>query len=291
VAILPNRPFRGSDAVRCGEVTWQMLKGPRYRHVAYDTYVPVTLEDSPRTTIMVAATWAGPTAVVSGWSACLWWGLDVAPRPAPPTEITVSGRRMRPGPGTVVHHALLPAADVVEEDGFRVTTRLRTAYDLARLAPFEDAVVAVDALGATGGFDGPDLERFARERGRARGYRRLARVAEAMDRLSESPPETRARLRLVAAGLPRPRCQYVARDHRGRFVARVDFGWPEYRVAVEYDGHDHTADDRRGRDIDRIEALRRLGWTVIVMTKTQLARPGWLERRVREELSARGARL
>lgn len=291
MAILPNRPFRGSDAVRCGQVTWQILNGPRYRHVAYDTYIPVTLEDSPRTTIMVAATWAGPTAVVSGWSACVWWGLDVAPHPEPPTEITVSGRRMRPRPGTVVHHACLPDADVVEEDGLRVTTMLRTAYDLARLARFEEAVVAADALGAADGFDGPDLLRFARERGRARGCRGVARVADAMDRLSESPRETRVRLRLVAAGLPRPVSQCVVRDHRGRFVARVDLGWPEYRVAIEYDGRDHTADDRRGRDIDRIEAVRRLGWTVIVMTKTQFARPGWIERRVREELCGRGARL
>ena len=76
----------------------------------------------------------------------------------------------------------------------------------------------------------------------------------------------------------------------GRLVARVDLAWPEWKVAVEYDGHDHALDDRRGHDVDRIDELRRLGWVVITVTSRQFARPGWIESRVREELAARGAR-
>ena len=69
-----------------------------------------------------------------------------------------------------------------------------------------------------------------------------------------------------------------------RHVARVDFAWPERKLALEYDGWKHTEDDRRGLDIDRIDDLRRLGWTVIVVTNLQYRRPGWIEARVREEL-------
>jgi very-short-patch-repair endonuclease len=69
-----------------------------------------------------------------------------------------------------------------------------------------------------------------------------------------------------------------------REVARVDFAWPERKLALEYDGWDHTKDDRRGIDLDRLDDLRRLGWTVIVVTSRQYRRRGWIEARVREEL-------
>ena len=109
-----------------------------------------------------------------------------------------------------------------------------------------------------------------------------------MDPASESPRESRVRVRLVLAGLPVPVCQHVVLDGR-RFVARVDLAWPEWKVALEYDGHDHTLDDRRGHDVDRLDELRRLGWVVITVTSRQFARPGWIESGVREALVERGA--
>jgi very-short-patch-repair endonuclease len=104
-----------------------------------------------------------------------------------------------------------------------------------------------------------------------------------MDPKAESPQETRVRLRLLRAGLPRPVTQYEVFSGSWE-VARVDFAWPEHKLALEYDGWDHTKDDRRGLDIDRIDDLRRIGWTVIVVTNRQYRRRGWLEARVREEL-------
>ncbi len=96
------------------------------------------------------------------------------------------------------------------------------------------------------------------------------------------------RVDLVRAELPIPVGQYEVWDGR-RFVARLDLAWPEWKVAVEYDGWDHTLEDRRGRDVERIDALRRLGWVVITVTARQYRTPGWIERRVREALAERGA--
>lgn len=59
-----------------------------------------------------------------------------------------------------------------------------------------------------------------------------------MDGGAQSPYETRTRLVLLAAGLPRPDTQLVVRD-RGRFVARLDMGWAAWKVAVEFDGAQH----------------------------------------------------
>jgi very-short-patch-repair endonuclease len=70
----------------------------------------------------------------------------------------------------------------------------------------------------------------------------------AADGLAESQQETRLRLLLHGSKLPRPVAQFSVYDDVG-FVARVDFAWPEQRVAVEYEGRwhgerQHVATDR-----------------------------------------------
>ncbi len=61
--------------------------------------------------------------------------------------------------------------------------------------------------------------------------------------------ETRLRLLLVLAGLPRPHAQVSLHDDAGRFVGRSDLYYPVQRLAIEYDGSTHreslTADNRR----------------------------------------------
>ena len=61
--------------------------------------------------------------------------------------------------------------------------------------------------------------------------------------------ETRLRLLLILAGLPRPQVQVPLHDDKGRFIGRPDLYYPTQRLAVEYDGATHretmTADHRR----------------------------------------------
>lgn len=284
-----TRPFRGSEARAAGHLTRAVLRGPRYRCLGYDTYVRATVPDSPRLDAHAAVVRAGPASVLTGWSACRWWDCDVVPRPEPPVELAVPDRRLRPGPGLVVIHAAVRDDDVAVEDGVRVTTHLRTAYDLIARADLDTGVVVADGLARCGRFGPDDLRRITVELGPRRGCRRIEAVAGAMDPKSGSPQETRIRLRLLRAGLPAPETQYRVVDEPGCTIT-TDFAWPQCKVALEYDGHDHTADDRRGLDLDRIDVLRQLGWTVIVVSARQFFRPGWIERRVREELTAVGTR-
>jgi len=65
-------------------------------------------------------------------------------------------------------------------------------------------------------------------------------------------------------------------EHEGRFVARVDFGWPEHKVAVEYDGAWHGEKGQFARDRRRLNRLRAAGWTVVFVTADDLRRPGEL---------------
>jgi hypothetical protein len=51
--------------------------------------------------------------------------------------------------------------------------------------------------------------------------------------------ETRVRLLIVLAGLPRPEPQLVIYDRAGRFVARADMGYEAERFLLEYYGALH----------------------------------------------------
>jgi very-short-patch-repair endonuclease len=61
--------------------------------------------------------------------------------------------------------------------------------------------------------------------------------------------ETRLRLLLVLARLPRPHAQISLYDDFGDFLGRPDFYYPHHRLALEYDGSTHrenlTGDNRR----------------------------------------------
>src|SRR5260370_41313552 len=61
--------------------------------------------------------------------------------------------------------------------------------------------------------------------------------------------ETRLRLLLAFARLPRPLAQASLHDKDGRFVGRPDFYYPLQRLALEYDGSGRrenlTSDNRR----------------------------------------------
>ena len=111
-----------------------------------------------------------------------------------------------------------------------------------------------------------------------------------MDGGAESPQETRTRLLLIAAGFPRPRTQIMVCDEFGYFIARIDMGWLEWKVGVEYDGPQHWAGPAaHARDVERIADLEAQGWTIIRVTRDILRyRPGVFLVRVRDALRAAG---
>lgn len=123
-----------------------------------------------------------------------------------------------------------------------------------------------------------------RHRG-ARGVSRLRTALDLTDSGAESPQESRLRLIIVGGGLPPPETQIEFRDLR----IRVDMGWREWKVAVEYDGVQHWTDAKqRAWDIERTELLETAGWVVVRVSAAMLARPAILVERIRGQLRAAG---
>ncbi len=118
-----------------------------------------------------------------------------------------------------------------------------------------------------GGFAVADLSaQLPRFRG-ARGVRQLRQLVPWADRRAESPAESLTRLRLYDDGLPAPAVQYEVRNVVGAVIYRLDLAYPELKLAIEYDGEEHhTSSDDRAHDLRRRDYLRRLGWTIVVLT-------------------------
>jgi hypothetical protein len=202
------------------------------------------------------------TAAITGRSAAWLWGARIA-GPDDAVDVVVTPRH-RPGPinGLRVRVCELESDETAIAAGTRITLPLRTAWEVAMRDDVENAVVVLDALAAAGRVSGPELARYVAARRGRRGWRIAEGVFGLVDGRSESPQESRLRIRLRLAGLPPPTPQYVVRSDDGQFIARVDLAWPEAKVAVEYDGQWHAEPGQLARDRRRLNALLAHGWCV-----------------------------
>jgi very-short-patch-repair endonuclease len=273
-AELRGTPFRGSTALRLGLLTPNQLRGPSWRALFTDVYVhrgvPVTHELRAR----AAADLLLPGAVVTGRSAAVLWDVDLA-GPADDVELTLPpGAHPRRVRGLCVRRAALAPTDLTRRQSTLVTSAEATAVRLASSLPGDDAVVAVDRLVSSGVTDiGPVRARAAQAVGA--GSRRAREVCALADGLAQSPQETRLRLLIHRSPLPDPVAQFRI-VVGGRFVARVDFAWPERRLALEYDGLWHAEAGQFARDRQRLNRLQAAGWRVVFVTAADLRDPGRL---------------
>lgn len=189
------------------------------------------------TVIAAATSLAGDEAVLSHASAAVLHGLPlwgVALDRAHLTRGADSGGRR--SAHLHVHMAPLAPDEVTEVDGVRVTTPARTVVDLARTLPFTQAVSVVDAALHAELVRHGDLADALARTGRRRGSPAARRVMAFADGLAYGPGESRSRVAMHRAGLPRPVLQHEIRDRSGRFVGQVDFWWPDAGVVGEFDG-------------------------------------------------------
>jgi hypothetical protein len=139
-------------------------------------------------------------------------------------------------------------------------------------------VIAVDRLVVAGGADLTHI-RWLAGAALGPGARRARRACTLADGLAQSPQETRLRLLVGRSALPEPIAQYHVIDG-ARFVARVDFAWPEQRVALEYDGLWHADPKQFAKDRERLNRLTAAGWRVVFVTAADLRDPAQLIARI-----------
>lgn len=277
-------PFRGAEAVATGIVSPRQLR--RFYVAVYPgVYAPRDIELTTGQRARAAWLWSRRTGVVAGLSAAALHGAKWI-EPHLPAELVHTNRRV-PSMLSVHSDNLLPA-EIAQIDGMSVTTSVRTAFDIGRRLPVTEGVQRLDALMNATRLTLSEIQAVAEHHAGVRGMARLRATVALVDAGAESPYESLTRLILVRAGLPRPQTQIHVVDGSGCTVAYLDMGWPERRVAVEYDGAQHWTDARqRRRDIERLADLEALGWTVIRVSSDMLRTPAVLIARVRAALASR----
>lgn len=261
--------FLGSTAVAEG-LSPNQLRSPAWRRVMHGVYADPQLPVDHGISVRAASLVLSRDAAIAGWSAAWLHGARTARRAGDPVHVVVpAASTARHRRGVVVHRRDVDSGDIVERNGLRLTSPQRTAWDVAATEAVVEAVVVLDELLRTRALDLTSLTEYAHRRAGRRGSVRALATVSLADGRAESPPESRLRLSLVLAGL-HPVPQLRIADDRGRFVARVDLGFPAHRVAVEYDGAYHAAPGQFGKDRERLNALTAAGWTVVFVTAADM---------------------
>jgi hypothetical protein len=278
---LRRRVFRGSTALRLGLLTPNDLRSAAWQRLFPDVYADADIAVTHALRARVVGRLLLPHGVLTGASAAGLWGVELV-GPDDDVEVTVApGAPRSRAPGVTVRRRALTPACIRPVDGVRATAPETTALELAARLPPDEGVVLLDRFVAARTTTLQTLRRDAEEL-TGRGCRRARAACALADGLAGSPQETRLRLLLHRSPLPDPVAQFVVR--RGRtFLGRVDFAWPQHRVALEYEGAWHTtriAEDRR-----RIEALQAAGWRVLFVTAADLHSPGPLLARIAAALA------
>jgi hypothetical protein len=283
---LTGTVFRGSAALRQGRLTRAQLRGSAWRRLRQDVYCDADLPLTHRLHAEAVMLAAPHSAVLGGLTAATLWSMrGPLAGPGDPVEVILPpGIRWHPGPGAVVRTATM-TGEVVTDGALSWTDRTRTALDLIRRGSLDDAVVLLDRLVQFRVAFLDDVRRSAARLPRCRGSAQARRVATLADGLAESPQETRVRLLIHCAGLPTPMAQYEVRQD-GRLVARVDFGYPEQRLAIEYDGAWHGERDQFTKDRARLNRLLAAGWRVLFITAADLRDPEALVARIAAALAS-----
>ena len=281
--------FRGSLAVAAGLLTPDRLRGPRFRRLLPDVYIPTRVEPPDLLLRSLAAyRLVEGRGVLAGYSAAALLDAHCAPHPDALAEVTVPGGGQRPHTGLRVRRDRLHPDEITHVGDVACTTPRRTAFDLARDDDPAEAVVAVDRLANRHRFH-PDLllHYSAHCRGR-RGVAQIPWVLTHASPYSGSPMESRLRLLITEAGLPRPAVQWVVQDLATRTAVWLDLAWPELMIGIEYEGEPHTEPGRVLRDVGRYIRLVDRGWRIYRYTKLDVY--GQPERIIDELTRARSAR-
>lgn len=221
----------------------------------------------------------GGTGAVGGWGAAHLLGATeidgLAPNGVTPLPVPLyPTHRLRRRRGIVLWRSELSADDVVVADGVRVTSPVRTAFDLGRRARgLRDCVVTLDQVLRCLDLPLGQLVEYTATHRRWRGVPLLRGAFPLVNPRSRSRPESRLRLVwLLDAGLPPPQVNPELSDGRGRLLGLPDLLDETTGLVGEYDGGQHRELANHTSDNVREEAFEREGLTVVRATSLDLGK-------------------
>jgi uncharacterized protein DUF559/transcriptional regulator with AbiEi antitoxin domain of type IV toxin-antitoxin system len=263
--------------MRCGAtkgvIRWRLKVGrwERLHPCVYRSGSPITW----RQEAIAACLYLGSPTMLSHRAAAFARGSSRFRRPK--LEVTVPRKRHRAQASRIIIHWTeepIPEEDITTIDGIPVTKPARTLLDLATVEPGAVVARCLDEALRRRLVSLPFLDRWLDDAGRKRhrGHRMLRKLVDerATIGVTESELETSLLPLIKEAGLPLPMLQYEVWDGE-RLVGRVDFAYPDERVAIEADGFQfHDRRDSFDSERARGNALEALGWRVLRITSKHI---------------------
>lgn len=189
---------------------------------------------------------------------------------------------LRLGPSTVIPHLPLHPDEIHDFGAGEGTVLERTVVDCCRILDLEGCVVLMDQALRLGA-DRAVLEGYVKRMTGHRGVVNLRQALELGDPRSESMGESRTRFLLWAENISMPVLQFPVMTDRG--FRRLDFAWPELKVALEFDGRvkyfgsvptQEAVFDERARE----RRLMEMGWIFVRLDWKDLEDPVGVKRRI-----------
>ncbi|MEG3632260.1 DUF559 domain-containing protein [Micromonospora palythoicola] len=188
-------------------------------------------------------------------------------------------------PGLVVHRSVLPVQPVLV-GGLPCVPAARCAIDLARTVRRLDALPVLDCALRSGAVSPDDLIAEVCRHRALRGVRQARELVSLADGRAECRQESQLRLVLVDGRLPPPEPQLWVHDADGLQRYRLDLGYRERRVGIEYDGVSHLGRESLRYDRERVNWLDAQGWRMRYFTDRDLyRRPNYIIATIRTALS------
>ncbi|MFJ3958458.1 hypothetical protein [Arthrobacter sp. NPDC090010] len=209
---------------------------------------------------------------------CQMWHADEF------VHVTFASRpnRYRSDSRTVAHYIPLKDAELTNHGQFSMTSLERTVVDCCRVLDLEGSLVVMDQA-LRRGADHRLLAGYAEKMRGHRGVVNLRQALELGDAKSESMGETRTRFLLWEMNISMPVSQFAVTTDRG--IRRLDFAWPELKVALEFDGRikyfgDVPTDEAIADERIRERRLMEMGWIFVRIDWKDLDDPLGVKHRI-----------
>ena len=202
--------------------------------------------------------------------------------------------------GVCGHRVSVRPIDLTTRNNLKVTTPARSWLDVASSCTVRELIILGDQLvrhpyprfeGRTQPHATPaDLTNLLAETKGTAGRRRCLTALPWIRVGADPVQETLLRLALIRAGLPEPELQVPALPGT-RSSPRTDLGYPELKIAIQYEGDTHFIPAQQRADQRRDNIFLAEGW-VVLRFNAEDAREGFRRavEQVRATLTARNAR-
>lgn len=249
-----------------GLLTPKQLRSSAWVRLLPNVYVPRDLELDPSARVTALRLLDEPGHILCGLTAAWVYGAWT-PLPGRPLPLEVS--RGPRAPGTPVGGyrrrrlalpqcddvdprglaRIDPEQDVLEVAGLRITSPVRTCFDLVRRHALVEAVAFADAFAYAGVMSVGTFAGYSAGHARWPAVRQARLVAELATPLARSPGESRLRMVVVLSGLGEPLVNPALHDASGIHLATPDLLLLGTRpLAMEYDGGYHDEGNQPAKD-------------------------------------------